>query len=69
MDATMRSVLAPNKNIRIIKWKVKPGQQVSQGAILCIYETDGAKSLKIKSSDVGTVHEIMGQEGDRKPPG
>jgi biotin carboxyl carrier protein len=50
MDATMRSVRAPNKNIRITKWKVKPGQHVSQGAILCIYETDGAKSLKIKSS-------------------
>ena len=65
----MKSVCAPNKNIRITKWRVKPGQQVSQGAILCIYETDDAKGLKIKSSDVGTVHEIMGQEGDRKPPG
>ncbi|XP_063441767.1 RNA polymerase II subunit A C-terminal domain phosphatase-like isoform X1 [Mytilus trossulus] len=69
MEAAMKSVRAPNKNIRITKWKVKPGQRVNQGAILCIYETDDAKGLKIKANEVGTICEIMGQEGDRKPPG
>ncbi|CAG2197823.1 CTDP1 [Mytilus edulis] len=69
MEAAMKSVRAPNKNIRITKWKVKPGHKVNQGAILCIYETDDAKGLKIKANEVGTICEIMGQEGDRKPPG
>ncbi|CAC5403310.1 CTDP1 [Mytilus coruscus] len=69
MEAAMKSVRAPNKNIRITKWKVKTGHKVNQGAILCIYETDDAKGLKIKANEVGTICEIMGQEGDRKPPG
>lgn len=69
MEASMKVVRAPDKNIRITKWKVKPGHKVNQGAILCIYETDESKGLKIKAANVGTVHEIMGQEGDRKPPG
>ncbi|CAI9719936.1 RNA polymerase II subunit A C-terminal domain phosphatase-like [Octopus vulgaris] len=74
-------VLAPGR-IRIMKWKVRKGSKVSQGALLgfyklvntsekppdeeniCNIKDDDTVSLqKLKSSHVGTVLEVVAQEG------
>ncbi|XP_061197142.1 RNA polymerase II subunit A C-terminal domain phosphatase-like [Saccostrea echinata] len=57
-----------NKLIKVTKWRVKLGSKVGKGALLCLYETEDTKNLKLKSNMVGTVLEmkqefIPGSEG------
>lgn len=47
-----------NKPIKVTKWKVKKGSKVGKGGLLCLYETDDKKNLKLKSNMVGTVLEL-----------
>ncbi|XP_069112062.1 RNA polymerase II subunit A C-terminal domain phosphatase-like isoform X2 [Argopecten irradians] len=55
--------------IKVVKWKVRKGYKVSHGAVLCIYDTDKSKGLKIKATEVGTVIETMAKEGELLEPG
>ncbi|XP_033754452.1 RNA polymerase II subunit A C-terminal domain phosphatase-like [Pecten maximus] len=63
-------VCAPRDcTIKIVKWKVRKGYKVSHGAVLCIYDTDNSKGLKIKATEVGTVVDILAKEGELLEPG
>jgi hypothetical protein len=46
-----------DKPIKVTKWKVKQGSKVGKGTLLCLYETEDKKNLKLKSNMVGTVLE------------
>ncbi|CAH0550969.1 unnamed protein product [Brassicogethes aeneus] len=60
------------KPIKIIKWKVRENQTILIGGILFIYDFEGAEKpeqRKLKSSQAGTVHKIVAQEGSIVKPG
>ena len=50
---------ATDKPVKVSKWKVKAGSKVGRGALLCIYDTEDTKGLKLKSTMVGTVVEVV----------
>ncbi|MGD9632911.1 MAG: 2-oxo acid dehydrogenase subunit E2 [Pirellulales bacterium] len=47
----------------ILSWRVKPGQQVSVGEILCEIETDKA-TMDFESPDAGRLARILAKEGE-----
>lgn len=57
------SVLAPH-SMNISKIKLKKGQQVSKGTIVCLYSTETNVTQKFKSNDGGIVVEILAKEGE-----
>ncbi|GAB4222878.1 MAG: pyruvate dehydrogenase complex dihydrolipoamide acetyltransferase [Spirochaetales bacterium] len=48
---------------RILTWKVKPGDEVRSGTVLCEVETDKA-SMEYESPTEGTLLKILRQEGE-----
>ena len=55
---------------RITKWKVKVGSRINQLSILCLYKNlKSDKIERLKWNNVGTVKELLLQEGDDVPPG
>lgn len=69
MDSSSEVCAPRDCEIRIAKWKVREGYKVSHGAVLCIYDTDNAKGLKIKATEVGTVVDILAKAGELLEPG
>lgn len=60
-------VLAPEKDIEIIKLIVHKGSQVSYGKVLLLYtEADSNKELveRLMSSNCGIVKKLLHKEGD-----
>ncbi|XP_045192991.2 RNA polymerase II subunit A C-terminal domain phosphatase-like [Mercenaria mercenaria] len=57
------SVFAPNA-MKIVKMKLKKGQQVSKGTIVCLYTSGTNVTQKFKSNDCGIVAEILTKEGE-----
>lgn len=48
---------------KIVEWKVKAGDQVAEGDLLCVIETDKA-DVEFESFYAGTISEIRIQEGE-----
>ncbi|MFQ3620192.1 MAG: dihydrolipoamide acetyltransferase family protein [Spirochaetales bacterium] len=48
---------------RILSWKVKEGQEVKSGTVLCEVETDKA-TMEYESPKAGTILKILRQEGE-----
>lgn len=60
------------KPIKILKWKVSEGNTVCIGAILFLYDFDGATTTekrKFKVGKAGQVYQIVAQEGAIVKPG
>jgi pyruvate/2-oxoglutarate dehydrogenase complex dihydrolipoamide acyltransferase (E2) component len=56
-------VLSPDKDIRINKWIVHKGSQVSNGSVLLIYqEVDSDKILRLKNTYCGIVKKLLHKE-------
>ncbi|KAJ8974676.1 hypothetical protein NQ317_018514 [Molorchus minor] len=55
-----------SKPIKILKWKIREGTTIPIGRLLLLYDFVGAKreeQRKLKSTQAGTVHKIVAQEG------
>ncbi|KAL3859578.1 hypothetical protein ACJMK2_009794 [Sinanodonta woodiana] len=70
MATTVVKITLPAKKIaKITKWKVKKGQNISKGTLLCLYETDDEKNQKLKSNYIAKVNEIHANTQDPIQPG
>jgi RNA polymerase II subunit A-like phosphatase len=54
--------------VRLMKWKVKRGANLSSGSLLFIYEESGEQK-RFKSTQYGLVTGLMVQEGEMITPG
>lgn len=61
-------ILSPDKDIKIHKWVVHCGSQVSQGTVLLLYTDAAAEASdhheRIMSSNCGIVKKLLYKEGD-----
>lgn len=59
-------VVSPPKEIKIVKWIVHKGSQVSNGSVLLLYHEIGDEQnvLRLKNSTCGIVKSLMHKEGD-----
>jgi hypothetical protein len=58
-------ILSPDKEIKILKWVVHAGSQISNGSILCLYQLPGDdKTQRLKNSSCGIVKKLLRKEGD-----
>lgn len=58
-------ILSPDKNIKILKWVVHEGSQISNGSILCLYQLDDdLKVQRLKNTNCGLVKKLLHKEGD-----
>lgn len=59
-------ILSPDKEIKILKWVVHEGSQISSGSIICLFVEiqDDAKQQRLKNSSCGTVKKLLHKEGD-----
>jgi hypothetical protein len=58
------TVLSPDKDIKISKWIVHRGSQVSNGSVLLLYqETDSDQIERLKNTDCGIVKKLLHKEG------
>jgi hypothetical protein len=61
-------ILSPDMQIKILKWVVHPGSQISSGSILCLYQLPGdGKTLRLKNTDCGLVKKLLVKEGEQVP--
>lgn len=62
-------VLSPPKEIKIVKWIVHKGSQVSNGSVLLLYHENGndSNSERLKNSTCGIVKKLLHKEGDVVP--
>ncbi|XP_070491794.1 ATPase family AAA domain-containing protein 5-like [Chironomus tepperi] len=58
-------VLSPNKDIKIVKWIVHKGSQVSNGSVLLLYHENGDEQNveRLKNTTCGTVKSLLHKEG------
>lgn len=67
-DFTMPSLGADMESAEVVKWLVKPGQEVHSGDIIAVVETQkGAIDVEIFTE--GTVAELVAAEGETVPVG
>ncbi|GJQ76601.1 hypothetical protein Trydic_g15464 [Trypoxylus dichotomus] len=55
-----------SKPIKVLKWKVSEGSVISIGRVMLLFDYDGsteAEQRKLKSTQAGTVHRLIAQEG------
>lgn len=58
-------VLSPDKDIKINKWIVHRGSQVSNGKVLLLYtEADNDHVERMMSNTCGIVKKLLHKEGD-----
>lgn len=60
------------KPIKLIKWKVSPGNTISSGRVVLLYdfeEADKSEQRKLKSVHAGTVHRLIAEEDAIVKPG
>jgi hypothetical protein len=61
-------VLSPDKDIKVSKWIVHRGSQISSGKVLLLYtEADGDHVERMMSSSCGIVKKLLYKEGDLVP--
>ncbi|CAH1780493.1 unnamed protein product [Owenia fusiformis] len=65
MEAKLSSVFMPGDvSAKLVTWKVKKGAKVGQGTTLAVYAPIGGKgTMRLRASNMGTVHELLVQEG------
>lgn len=71
-EKTVSISQSQSKPIKILKWKVHEGLTIPIGRLLLLYEIDGLKKgeqRKLKSTQAGTVHQIIAREGETVKPG
>lgn len=63
------SVLSPEKEIKLLKWIVHKGSQISSGSILCLYTVPGNEKVQRLKSDrnCGIVKKLLHKEGEAVP--
>ncbi|NWG31058.1 MAG: 2-oxo acid dehydrogenase subunit E2 [Rhodocyclaceae bacterium] len=52
----------------LLEWKVKPGDTVKKGQVVCVVDTAKA-AIDVESWQEGTVAELLAQPGDKMPVG
>lgn len=58
-------ILSPDKEIKIFKWVVHEGSQISNGSILCLYKEPGNEKVqRLKNVACGLVKKLLRKEGD-----
>lgn len=64
-DVTVRAseILAANQ-MKVTKLKVKKGQKVSKGTLLCFYKDVNDDLQRFKSNEVGTITDVFVKVGD-----
>lgn len=59
---------SPNEDIKIVKWKVRKGTQLSINNVICLYETVGennsAALQRFKATCSGIVQKLMFKDGE-----
>lgn len=63
-------VLSPDKDVKIVKWIVHKGSQVSNGSVLLLYHDitqDEQNVERLKNTTCGTVKSLMFKEGENVP--
>lgn len=61
-------VLSPDKDIKINKWIVHKGSQISKGKVLLLYsEADDDELKRLMSTSCGIVKKLLYKEGDLVP--
>ena len=66
-----KNVVLPVNGVCVIKkWFVSKGSSISQGSVLCSYKSENDSALhKLKSTDVGSVVEILVGANSKASPG
>ncbi|KAL7049845.1 hypothetical protein ACKWTF_003877 [Chironomus riparius] len=69
MSSDNVKVISPNKDIKIVKWIVHKGSQVSNGSVLLLYHENGDEKTqeRLKNTTCGTVKSLLYKEGDNVP--
>lgn len=59
-------IVSPDQDIKILKWVVHTGSQISNGSILCLYQLEGReiKVQRLKNTNCGLVKKLLWKEGD-----
>lgn len=61
-------VLSPDKDIKIVRWIVHKGSQISNGSVLLLYQEEGSElQQRLKNSICGIVKNLLHKEGDLVP--
>lgn len=61
-------VLSPEKDIKISKWIVHRGSQVSNGKVLLLFTANGSDHIeRMMSTSCGIVKKLLHKEGDVVP--
>lgn len=63
VDVTMPKMGATMTEGTVAAWRVKPGESVAVGDVLCEVETDKA-SVDVESEHAGTVEALLVNEGE-----
>lgn len=60
-----KKILSPDKEIKILKWIVHKGSQISNGSILCLYQSPPGNNNveRLKNSACGLVKKLLYKEG------
>lgn len=60
-----KKILSPDKEIKILKWIVHKGSQISNGSILCLYHSPpGSINVeRLKNTTCGLVKKLLYKEG------
>lgn len=60
----MTEILSPDEDIKINKWVVHKGSQISSGSILCLFQVGSdPKVQRLKNTNCGIVKKILHKEG------
>jgi Biotin-requiring enzyme len=60
-----KNILSPDKDIKLVKWIVHKGSQVSNGSVLALYHEIDADSKveRLKNTTPGIVKKLLHKEG------
>jgi hypothetical protein len=61
----VKQILSPDKEIKILKWIIHKGSQISNGSVLCLYQSpEGSDKVeRLKNTACGLVKKLLHKEG------
>jgi hypothetical protein len=60
----VKQILSPDKEIKILKWIIHKGSQISNGSVLCLYLPEGSDKVeRLKNTACGLVRKLLHKEG------
>ena len=61
----LKQILSPDKEIKIIKWIIHKGSQISNGSVLCLFQSPSGsdKVERLKNTACGLVKKLLCKEG------